>query len=53
MTRIGSTRFRLAPLADDARERCLERVRRRFDRLDADAFVERDVVIMGTASAPD
>ena len=53
MTRIGSTRFRLASLADDARERCLERVRRRFDRLDADAFVERDVVIMGTASAPD
>ena len=52
MTRIGSARFRLTSLDDDARERCLERVRRRFDELDADGFVDRDVVIMGTARGP-
>jgi trans-aconitate methyltransferase len=52
MTRIGSARFRLASLDGDARERCLDRVRRRFGQLDPDAFVDRDVVIMGTARAP-
>jgi SAM-dependent methyltransferase len=52
MTRIGSARFRLASLDAPARGRCLERVRRRFQGLDAEGFVDHDVVIMGTAVAP-
>jgi hypothetical protein len=52
LSRIGSARFRLESLPSDARDRCLERVRRRFERMPPEAFVDRDRVILGVARTP-
>jgi hypothetical protein len=49
---LGPTHRRLLSLGEDARARCLERVRVRLESLPDEAFVARSEVILSTARRP-